>query len=149
MTDEDVYRDVRKNLEGLRNFIINNEQALRSGLDSLSGVVPQVRHLTGNMVTIMEQFRSTLEDVKSISYADIELLTAFSGHLHSFLSRKNPLLPEEPEHNTDLTNSFNLLSGLNDLAQMREELVQITEDIIFQVRGLRPEEAAPTPTWVN
>jgi len=149
MTDADVYRDVRKNLEGLRNFLINNEQSLRSGLDSLSGVVPQVRHLTGNMVTIMEQFRATLEDVKSISYSDVELLMAFSGHLQSFLSNKNPLLPEEPEHSADLTKSSNLLSGLNDLAQMREELVQITEDIIFQVRGLRPEEATTAPTWVN
>lgn len=149
MTDADVYRDVRKNLEGLRNFLINNEQSLRSGLDSLSGVVPQVRHLTSNMVTIMEQFRATLEDVKTISYADIELLTAFSGHLHSFLSKDNPLLPEAPEQSADLARSSNLLSGLNDLAQMREELVQITEDIIFQVRGLRPEEATPAPTWVN
>lgn len=149
MTDAAVYRDVRKNLEVLRNFLIQNEQALRSGLDSLASVVPQVRHLTGNMVTIMEQFRSTLEDVKSITYGDIELLMEFSGHLQSFLSRKNPLLPEEPEHSADLTNSSNLLSGLNDLAQMREELVQITEDIIFQVRGLRPEDAKSTPQWVN
>lgn len=149
MTDAAVYRDVRKNLEVLRNFLINNEQALRSGLDSLSSVVPQVRHLTGNMVTIMEQFRATLESVKSITYADIELLMSFSGHLQDFLSKKNPLLPEEPEHSADLTNNTNLLAGLNDLAQMREELVQITEDIIFQVRGLRLEDAKSTPTWVN
>ena len=149
MTDASVYQDVRKNLEGLRNFIINNEHALRSGLDTLSGVVPQVRHLTSNMVTIMEQFRATLEDVKSISYNDIELLIAFSGHLQSFLSNKNPLLPEEPEHTADLTNSSRLLSGLSDLAHMREELVQITEDIIFQIRGLRPEKATPAPVWVN
>ena len=149
MTDATVYRDVRKNLESLRNFLINNEQALRSGLDSLSSVVPQVRHLTGNMVTIMEQFRSTLDSVKSITYNDIELLMAFSGHLQSFLSTQNPLLPEEPEHSADLTNNSNLLSGLGDLAQMREELVQITEDIIFQVRGLRPEDAQSAPAWVN
>jgi hypothetical protein len=149
MTDASVYQDVRKNLEALRNFIINNEQALRSGLDSLSGVVPQVRHLTGNVVTIMEQFRATLEDVKTITYSDIELLMDFSGHLQSFLSRKNPLLPEEPEHSTDVSNGSQLLSGLNDLAQMREELVQITEDIIFQIRGLRPEQATPAPAWVN
>lgn len=149
MNDAGVYREVRANLESLRNFLINNEQALRSGLDSLSGVVPQVRHLTGNMVAIMEQFRTTLDDVKSISYNDIELLIAFSGHLQSFLSQKNPLLPEEPKHSADLANSSSLLAGLNDLAQMREELVQITEDIIFQVRGLRPEENTPAPAWVN
>jgi hypothetical protein len=149
MTDAAVYQDVRKNLEGLRKFLIDNEQSLRSGLDSLSSVVPQVRHLTGNMVSIMEQFRSTLESVKSITYADIELLMEFSGHLQSFLSGKNPLLPEEPEHSADLTNNSKLLSGLSDLAQMREELVQITEDIIFQVRGLRPEDAKSAPVWVN
>jgi hypothetical protein len=149
MTDAAVYQDVRKNLEGLRKFLIDNEQALRSGLESLSSVVPQVRHLTGNMVSIMEQFRSTLESVKSITYADIELLMEFSGHLQSFLSGKNPLLPEAPEHGADLTNNSNLLSGLSDLAQMREELVQITEDIIFQVRGLRPEDAKSAPVWVN
>lgn len=83
------------------------------------------------------------------SAAGKRVSTAFSGHLHSFLSKKNPLLPEEPEHSADLANSSNLLSGLNNLAQMREELVQITEDIIFQVRGLRPEETTPAPTWVN
>lgn len=149
MTDAAVYHNVRKNLEVLRNFLMNNEQALRSGLDSLSSVVPQVRHLTGNMVTIMEQFRATLENVKSITYGDIELLMTFSGHLQDFLSRKNPLLPEDPEHSADLSNNANLLSGLNDLAQMREELVQITEDIIFQVRGLRIEEGQSTPAWVN
>ena len=93
--------------------------------------------------------RSTLESVKSITYADIELLMEFSGHLQSFLSGKNPLLPEEPEHSADLTNHSRLLSGLSDLAQMREELVQITEDIIFQVRGLRPEDAKSAPVWVN
>ena len=149
MTDAAVYQDLRKNLETLRNFLMNNEQALRSGLDSVSSVVPQVRHLTGNLVTIMEQFRATLEDVKAITYSDIELLMAFSGHLHDFLSRNNPLLPEAPENGADLNTNANLLSGLNDLAQMREELVQITEDIIFQVRGLRPEEATAAPTWVN
>ena len=149
MSDATVYQEVRKNLEVLRNFLINNEQGLRSGLESLSCVVPQVRHLTGNLVTIMEQFRATLDSVKSITYSDIELLMAFSGHLQSFLSRKNPLLPEEPEHSADLTSNSNLLSGLNDLAQMREELVQITEDIIFQVRGLRVEEGQSTPVWVN
>ena len=85
MSDVAVYHDVRKNLEVLRNFLINNEQALRSGLDSLSSVVPQVRHLTSNMVTIMEQFRSTLDNVKSITYSDIELLMTFSGHLQDFL----------------------------------------------------------------
>ncbi len=149
MTDAIVYQEVRKNLEGLRNFLINNEHSLRSGLDSLSSVVPQVRHLTGNLVTIMEQFRATLESVKSITYSDIELLMAFSGHLQSFLSHKNPLLPEEPEQGAEMSNSTNLLSGLNELAQMREELVQITEDIIFQVRGLRNDDAKSAPAWVN
>lgn len=149
MTDAAVYQDVRKNLEGLRNFLINNEHALRSGLDSLSTVVPQVRHLTGNMVAIMEQFRSTLDSVKSITHSDIELLMSFSGHLQSFLAKDNPLLPEEPEHSADLINNANLLSGLNSLAKMREELVQLTEDIIFQVRGLRHDDAKTAPTWVN
>jgi len=107
-----------------------------------------VRHLTGNGI-IMEQFRATLEDVKTITYSDIELLMDFSGHLQSFLSRKNPLLPEEPEHSADVSNGSQPLSGLNDLAQMREELVQITEDIIFRIRGLRPEQATPAPAWVN
>lgn len=149
MTDSAVYRDVRKNLEVLRNFLINNEHALRSGLDSLSTVVPQIRHLTGNLVTIMEQFHTTLEGVKSITYSDVELLVAFSGHLRNFLSG-NPMLPEAPESRGDLVHNTQLLSGLSTLAQMREELVQLTEDIIFQVRGLRHvEEGVATPNWVN
>ena len=148
MTDAVVYEDLKKNLALLRNFIINNELALRTGLDSVSKVVPQVRHLTSNMVSIMEQFRTTLDDVKSITYSDIELLMSFSGHLHSFLSG-NPLLPDEPEHRTDLVNNTQLLSGLNSLASMREDLVQITEDIIFQVRGLRHDDAKKAPNWVN
>lgn len=149
MTDSAVYLDVKKNLEVLRNFLINNEHALRSGLDSLSTVVPQIRHVTGNLVSVMEQFHATLEGVKRITYSDVELLMAFSGHLQSFLSG-NPLLPEEPASRGDLTSNTVLLSGLSTLAQMREELVQLTEDIIFQVRGLRhAEEGTPAPAWVN
>jgi hypothetical protein len=148
MTDAVVYEELKKNLELLRNFIINNEVALRSGLESMSTVVPQVRHLTGNMVSIMEQFRTTLDGVKSITYSDIELLMSFSGHLQSFLTG-NPLLPVEPEHRADLVSNAQLLSGLNSLASMREDLVQITEDIIFQVRGLRHEDAKKAPNWVN
>lgn len=148
MTDAVVYEDLKNNLELLRNFIINNESALRNGLDSMATVVPQIRHLTGNMVSIMEQFRSTLDGVKSITYSDVELLMAFSGHLQSFLSG-NPLLPDEPEHRSDLVRNSQLLSGLNSLAQMREELVTLTEDIIFQVRGLRSEDHASKPNWVN
>ena len=148
MTDTVVYEELKKNLELLRNFIINNEVALRSGLESMSTVVPQVRHLTGNMVSIMEQFRTTLDGVKSITYTDIELLMSFSGHLQSFLSG-NPLLPVEPEHRADLVSNTQLLSGLNTLASMREDLVQITEDIIFQVRGLRHDDAKGAPNWVN
>lgn len=148
MTDAGVYEELKKNLELLRNFIINNEVALRSGLESMSTVVPQVRHLTGNMVSIMEQFRTTLDGVKSITYTDIELLMSFSGHLQSFLSG-NPLLPVEPEHRADLVSNTQLLSGLNSLASMREDLVQITEDIIFQVRGLRHDDAKKAPNWVN
>lgn len=148
MTDAAVYEDLKKNLELLRNFIINNEVALRNGLESMSSVVPQVRHLTGNMVSIMEQFRTTLDGVKSITYTDIELLMSFSGHLQSFLSG-NPLLPVEPEHRADLVSNTQLLSGLNTLAAMREDLVQITEDIIFQIRGLRHDDAKKAPNWVN
>lgn len=149
MTDTAVYLEVRRNLEGLRNFLINNEHALRSGLDSLSMVVPQMRHLTGNLVTVMEQFHATLEGVKSITYSDIELLMAFSGHLQSFFSG-NPLLPEAPETRKDLVKNTQLLSELNTLAQMREDLVQLTEDIIFQVRGLRhADEGVSAPSWVN
>jgi hypothetical protein len=148
MTDAVVYEELKKNLELLRNFIINNEVALRSGLESMSTVVPQVRHLTGNMVSIMEQFRTTLDGVKSITYSDIELLMSFSGHLQGFLSG-NPLLPVEPEHRADLVSNTQLLSGLNSLASMREDLVQITEDIIFQVRGLRHDDAKKAPNWVN
>lgn len=148
MTDAAVYEDLKKNLELLRNFIINNEVALRSGLESMSTVVPQIRHLTGNMVSIMEQFRTTLDGVKSITYNDVELLMTFSGHLQSFLTG-NPLLPVEPEHRADLMSNTRLLSGLNSLASMREDLVQITEDIIFQVRGLRHDDAKKAPNWVN
>lgn len=148
MTDAVVYEDLKKNLELLRNFIINNESTLRTGLDSMATVVPQIRHLTGNMVSIMEQFRSTLDGVKSITYSDVELLMAFSGHLQSFLTG-NPLLPVEPEHRSELMRNTSLLSGLNSLAQMREDLVQLTEDIIFQVRGLRSDEHASKPNWVN
>ncbi len=148
MTDAVVYEELKKNLELLRNFIINNELALRSGLESMSTVVPQIRHLTSNMVSIMEQFRATLDGVKSITYSDIELLMSFSGHLQSFLSG-NPLLPVEPEHRADLVSNTQLLSGLNSLASMREDLVQITEDIIFQVRGLRHDDAKKAPNWVN
>lgn len=149
MTDSAVYLDVKKNLEVLRNFLINNEHALRSGLDALATVVPQIRHVTGNLVSVMEQFHTTLEGVKRITYSDVELLMAFSGHLQSFLSG-NPLLSEEPASRGDLTRNTALLSGLSTLAQMREELVQLTEDIIFQVRGLRhTEEGTPAPAWVN
>lgn len=148
MTDAVVYEELKKNLELLRNFIINNELALRSGLESMSTVVPQIRHLTSNLVSIMEQFRTTLDGVKSITYSDIELLMSFSGHLQSFLSG-NPLLPVEPEHRADLVSNTQLLSGLNSLASMREDLVQITEDIIFQVRGLRHDDAKKAPNWVN
>ena len=148
MTDAAVYEDLKTNLQGLRNFIINNEVSLRSGIETMSTLVPQIRHFTGNLVSIMEQFRSTLDGVKTITYNDIELLMAFSGHLQSFLSG-NPLLPAEPEHRGDLVRNTQLLGGLNALAQMREELMQLTEDIIFQVRSLRSEEHAPAPTWVN
>lgn len=149
MTDAAVYLDVKKNLEGLRNFLINNEHALRSGLDSLTKVVPQVRHLSSNMETILEQFHATLEGVKAITYSDIELLISFSGHLQSFVAG-NPLLAEDPESRGDLTHNTQLLAGLNTLATMREELVQLTEDIIFQVRGLRSaEEKTLSPSWVN
>ena len=148
MTDAVIYEQLKANLQGLRSFIINNELALRSGLETMSTVVPQVRHLTGNLVTIMEQFRATLDGVKNITFSDVELLMAFSGHLQSFLSG-NPLLPIEPEHRGDLVRNNQLLSGLSSLAQMREELVEITEDIIFQVRGLRSEDHAPAPNWIN
>ncbi|MBI5041831.1 MAG: hypothetical protein HZB57_11735 [Gammaproteobacteria bacterium] len=148
MTDAVIYEDLKKNLQGLRNFILNNELTLRSGLETMATVVPQIRHLTGNLVSIMEQFHSTLNGVKKITMNDIELLMAFSGHLQSFLSG-NPLLPAEPEHQGDLVRNTQLLAGLNSLAQMREELAQLTEDIIFQVRGLRSDEHAPSPSWVN
>ncbi|MBI5462283.1 MAG: hypothetical protein HY941_08880 [Gammaproteobacteria bacterium] len=148
MTDAVIYEELKKNLQGLRNFILNNELTLRSGLETMSTVVPQIRHLTGNLVSIMEQFHATLNGVKSITMNDIELLMAFSGHLQSFLSG-NPLLPAEPEHQGDLVRNTQLLAGLNSLAQMREELAQLTEDIIFQVRGLRSDEHTPSPSWVN
>ena len=148
MTDAMIYEELRTNLQGLRNFIINNELVLRSGLDTMSTVVPQIRHLTGNLVSIMEQFHSTLDGVKKITMTDIELLMSFSGHLQSFLSG-NPLLPTEAEHQGDLVRNTQLLAGLNSLAQMREELAQLTEDIIFQVRSLRTEDNAPKPSWVN
>ena len=148
MTDAVIYEQLRSNLQGLRNFIINNEITLRSGLETMSTVVPQVRHLTANLVTVMEQFHATLEGVKEITLSDVELLVTFSGHLHQFLTG-NPLLPAEPQHRSDLVRNTQLLGGLNALAHMREELVQLTEDIIFQVRSLRSEEHAPTPSWVN
>jgi predicted Zn-dependent protease with MMP-like domain len=148
MTDAVIYEQLKANLQGLRNFIINNEMTLRSGLETMSTVVPQVRHLTANLVTVMEQFHATLEGVKEITLSDIELLMTFSGHLHSFLSG-NPMLPTEPEHRADLVRNTQLMGGLNALAHMREELVQLTEDIIFQVRALRTEERATTPSWVN
>lgn len=148
MTDAAIYEQLRSNLQGLRNFISNNEFTLRSGLETMSAVVPQVRHLTANLVSVMEQFHATLEGVKEITLSDIELLVAFSGHLHSFLNG-NPLLPAEPEHRGDLVRNTQLLGGLSSLAQMREELVQLTEDIIFQVRGLRSEDRATAPSWIN
>ena len=149
MTESAVYLDVRKNLQVLRNFLINNEHTLRSGLDSLSTVVPQIRHLTSNLVTVMEQFHTTLSAVKNITHSDVELLMTFSGHLQNFLSG-NPILPEDPEGRGDLLHNTTLMSGLNTLAQMREELVQLTEDIIFQVRGLHhSEEGVPASNWVN
>lgn len=148
MTDAVIYEQLKANLQGLRNFIINNEMTLRSGLENMSTVVPQVRHLTANLVTVMEQFHATLEGVKEITLSDIELLMTFSGHLHSFLSG-NPMLPNEPENRADLVRNTQLMGGLNALAHMREELVQLTEDIIFQVRALRTEERATTPNWVN
>lgn len=148
MTDAVIYEQLKANLQGLRNFIINNEMTLRSGLENMSAVVPQVRHLTANLVTVMEQFHATLEGVKEITLSDIELLMTFSGHLHSFLS-DNPMLPNEPENRADLVRNTQLMGGLNALAHMREELVQLTEDIIFQVRALRTEERTTTPNWVN
>jgi hypothetical protein len=148
MTDAVIYEEVRKNLQGLRNFILNNEVVLRTGLESMSTVVPQVRHLTSNLITIMEQFHSTLNNVKKITMSDVEMLMAFSGHLQSFLSG-NPLLPEDSADQGDLVRNTQLLAGLNSLAQMREELAELTEDLIFQVRGLRPDDHSPSPSWVN
>ncbi len=148
MTEPVIYEEVKKNLQSLRNFILNNELVLRTGLDTMSAVVPQVRHLASNLIAIMEQFHSTLNNVKKITMSDVELLMAFSGHMQSFLSG-NPLLPEEQEVQSDLVRNTQLLAGLNSLATMREELADLTEDLILQVRGLRSEDHSPAPSWVN
>jgi hypothetical protein len=73
---------------------------------------------------------------------------AFSGHMQKFLSG-NPLLAEEQDVQGDLARNTQLLAGLNSLATMREELAELTEDLILQVRGLRSDDHSPAPNWVN
>lgn len=132
-----LYHELRDSLQGVKQFLDGNTQALKPGMDALFAAVPHTRHLLDNLIYLLNGFKLNVQQLDIDQISGVPEMTRFAAQLDNFLDTAQDFLPEESTVVRDVQRTARVLTSLNRLNEVKGELLFLVDGIVGHLYELK------------
>ncbi|HKK13850.1 MAG TPA: hypothetical protein VKA14_04240 [Gammaproteobacteria bacterium] len=137
MDSRNLYHELRDTLQGLKDFLDANVHSLKPGMQALTAAIPQVRHLADNLIYLLQNFKSTIQNLDVYQLPALPEVNRFAVQVEHLLSTARSLLPDEPDTVMDVRRTTRLLASLEGLEEVKGDILFLTDAIIGHLYELK------------
>ncbi len=131
-----LYHDLRNALQGLKEFLDSNHNAVEPGLRAFASVVPQARHLVKSLAYLLENLQHTLQALEPGALSAPTEIAEFTRQIEQVLHAAGKLLPDGPDTVDDVLSMTRVINDLPALGELRTELGGLIDSILGHLRTL-------------
>jgi hypothetical protein len=137
MMEQNVYYQMRDTVIGLRDFLDDNAQNVKSGIHTVASIMPQMQHLVDSLIYLMENLRDTIKTIDAGTIPHLHELSTFGAKVNLLLNGAMQLLPNEPHTIDDAERTVRVLSDLPTLGEIKDEILGPLDGIISRLYELK------------
>lgn len=132
-----LYHELRDSLQGVKQFLDGNTQALKPGMGALFAAVPHTRHLLDNLIYLLNGFKANVQQLDSDQMSGVHEMTRFAVQLDDFLETAHDFLPDDSTAVRDVQRTARVLTSLSRLNEVKGELLFLVDGIVGHLYELK------------
>lgn len=135
--EQNVYFQLRDSVRDLMTFLDGNTENIKSAINAMATVMPQMRHQVNNLIYVVENLRDTIANIDTASIPNVNELVTLGAKIDEVLRAAIEFLPDEPDTMIDVKRTTLVLSDLPALGESKGDIVDSLNGIIGHLYELK------------
>jgi hypothetical protein len=137
MADKTIYEELRDVLKDFHDFLQAKIDDIKPPIRALAQAVSQVNDLINMPIELLAKLKTEIQEIDLGALDNIDEALAFAGKVKGFLESAKALLPDEAANIDRAINAANVVAGLPTFADVKNEIVQLIDDIAGLIGQLK------------
>src|SRR4051794_9258279 len=118
MPETNLYQELKDALQQLKTFLEQNTATIKPAIQALAGVVPQVVTLIDQLVGLLNQVKTEIQNLNVSGIPGLSQVSQFTQTVTTFLNTAKALLPQEAATIDEVLGAASVVGSLPSLDQV-------------------------------
>jgi hypothetical protein len=137
MADTNLYDDLKKALQELKDFLEHNTATIKPAIQALAGAVPQINTLINELIDLLGKLKTEINNLNVAGIPGLAQVSQFTQAATAVLTSAKALLPDEASAIDQVLGAANVVGGLPTLDQVKAEIISLIDAIVADLNQLK------------
>ena len=138
MPETNLYQELKDALQELKTFLEQNTATIKPAIQALAGVVPQVVTLIDQLVGLLNQVKTEIQNLNVSGIPGLSQVSQFTQTVTTFLNTAKALLPQEADTIEEVLGAASVVGSLPSLDQVKQEIITLIDAVVADLNQLKP-----------
>jgi hypothetical protein len=136
MATPNLFPDLRNALSNLKTILDTNGAILKSTLQTLKVVLPQVGDLVSQLISLMNSLKTEIQNLDVSNLTGLPQLASFATASDAVLQKAENLLVDRKADIDSVLGVLGIVESLPSLATVRQDILALIDGIVADLNTL-------------
>lgn len=136
MATSDLFRDLRNALSNLKAILDANGAGLKTTIQTLKTVLPQVGDLLNQLISLMNSLKTDIQNLDVSNVTGLPQLASFATSAQTVLQDSEDLLFDRKDDVDQVLGVLSILESLPSLVSVRQDILTLIDGIVADLNTL-------------
>ena len=136
MATSNLYQDLKNALTDFKTFLDANVATIKPAISALKSIVPQVGDLVTQLITLMNQLKTEIQNLNVSNVPGLSQLSSFTTSAQTLLQTAENLLPDQKSNIDAVLSVISVVGSLPSLDTVKQDILTLLDGIIGDLNSL-------------
>ncbi len=136
MATSNLYQDLKNALTDFKTFLDANVATIKPAISALKSIVPQVGDLVTQLITLMNQLKTEIQNLNVNNVPGLSQLSSFTTSAQTLLQTAENLLPDQKSNIDAVLSVISVVGSLPSLDTVKQDILTLLDGIIGDLNSL-------------
>ena len=137
MADTNLYQNLLKALQEFKAFLDDSLATIKPTIQVLRGIIPAVGTLIDNLINLMGQLKTAIQNLNVGGIPGLDKVTAFTADAKTVVQTGESLIPDQKSTIDDTLGLADVVGGLPQLDPIRNQILSLIDSIVAGLNNLK------------